>query len=102
MSAWHKVCNLADVPDGAKYPAYVDDYDVLVVNVGGKLYAIEDCCSHQDFPLAHGKLVGCKIKCKAHGAEFDLATGKALCAPAFSPIKVFKLEVRDDEVFVSL
>lgn len=102
MSNWHKVCKLEDVPEGSKYPAYVDDYDVLVVNAGGKLYAIEDCCSHQDFPLAHGKLIGSKIKCKAHGAEFDLATGKALCAPAFAPVKTFELETRDGEVFVKL
>ena len=96
------VCKESDIPDNGKYAAFVLDEEVLIVRTNGKIYAIRDCCSHQDFPLAHGILKGKVIKCKAHGAEFDLETGKALCAPANVPVDVFPVEVRDGVVYVDI
>ncbi len=102
MSNLHKVCSEAEVVEGGRYPFYIEDTDVLIVKAEGNIYAIVDCCSHQDFPLAHGKVTGCRIKCKAHGAEFDLASGKALTAPAFAPIKTFPVTIKEGNVYIEI
>jgi 3-phenylpropionate/trans-cinnamate dioxygenase ferredoxin subunit len=102
LSEKHLVCSENDIPANGKYAAFVGDEEVLIVRSDGRLYAIRDCCSHQEFPLSHGAVKGKVIKCKAHGAEFDMETGKALCAPAHVPIDVFPLEVVDGKIYVEL
>jgi 3-phenylpropionate/trans-cinnamate dioxygenase ferredoxin component len=73
---------------------------VVLANVDGDLYALEDRCSHQDFPLSDGELDGRKLTCMHHGATFDACTGRATGLPALRPVRSFPVEVRDGEVFV--
>lgn len=55
---------------------------ILVCNVGGKYFAMDNLCSHLKVPLALGSLDGDVITCLAHGARFDVKTGKMLDGPA--------------------
>jgi len=100
MSEWHQVCEFSKLPDGKGYPVTVDDYDIALFRQGDNVYAINDNCTHQDMPLNGGRVTDGKVKCRAHGAEFCLKTGKALCAPAYTAVETFKVEVRDGMVFV--
>lgn len=68
---------------------------VVVFNVGGKFYAVEDRCSHEDYPLSDGVIHGETVECVQHGAIFDLRTGEDLAPPAVSPVKWY--ETRVDE-----
>ena len=54
-----------------------------VYNCGGKLYALEDRCSHDDGPLCEGEWEEdeCIAICPRHGARFDITTGAALTPP---------------------
>ena len=61
----------------------VDGIEVVIVNLDGDFYAIEDVCTHDGGPLGEGKLEGCQIICPRHGARFDVRTGQALTLPAF-------------------
>jgi 3-phenylpropionate/trans-cinnamate dioxygenase ferredoxin subunit len=56
-------------------------FDVLLVNLGGVPYAIDDTCNHAGDSLSRGELSGCEISCPAHGYVFDVRTG-ALLSPA--------------------
>lgn len=72
-----------------------------VLRSGGKVYAFEDRCSHDDGELASGSVVdGAQIECPRHGARFDMATGKALCLPAVYPIATYAVEIHNGEVWV--
>jgi len=101
MTEWFKLCKLDDLAEGKPTPFTVDDYDVVLIRQGDKVYALEDNCSHQDFPLSQGTVMRDRIKCKAHGAEFSLETGQALCAPAFAPVRNFKVKLEGGEVLIS-
>jgi 3-phenylpropionate/trans-cinnamate dioxygenase ferredoxin subunit len=77
--------------------------DVLVLNLGGEYYALEDMCSHDHFPLSEGVIEGEVITCTLHGAKFCARTGEVLCAPAYEPVHTFPvrvenniLQIRDD------
>jgi 3-phenylpropionate/trans-cinnamate dioxygenase ferredoxin subunit len=74
---------------------------IAVFNVDGQYYAIEDVCSHDDGPLAEGKLIGCQIECPRHGAKFDLRTGEVLTPPALVDVPVYQVRVIGDEIQVS-
>ena len=45
-------------------------------------------------------MVGDTVRCPWHHACFSLKTGEALHAPAFSPLDCWKVERRDDRIFV--
>lgn len=53
----------------------VDDRFLVLFNIQGQFYAIDDRCPHQGASLFGGKLDGCTIQCGAHGLRFDVATG---------------------------
>ena len=75
---------------------------IVLANVDGDLYALEDQCSHQDFPLSAGELEGTELECVFHGAKFDVCTGRATQLPAVRPVRTFDVKVEDGEVFLRL
>jgi 3-phenylpropionate/trans-cinnamate dioxygenase ferredoxin subunit len=77
---------------------------VGVYNCGGKLYAIEDRCSHDDGPLAEGDWDQelCRVICPRHGSAFDLETGRPMSLPAFEPVDVYPVTVEDGIVRVEV
>lgn len=97
-----EVCRLSDLKDSLPTPLTIKDEEILLIRIGNSVYAVADNCTHQDFPLSHGKVTGTNIKCKAHGAEFCLKTGKALCTPAFAKLRTYPVKVDDGSVFVQI
>lgn len=91
---------LAELADGGKLLGHVGDDAVLLVRRGAEIFAVGALCSHYHGPLADGLVVGDTIRCPWHHACFDLATGEALRAPAFSPLACWAVEERDGMVFV--
>jgi 3-phenylpropionate/trans-cinnamate dioxygenase ferredoxin subunit len=78
---------------------------VVVCNVSGAFYAVEDICSHDDGELVNGegKLIeSCQLECPRHGARFDVKTGMATKMPAVAPIKTFKIVDSGDELEVKI
>src|SRR5690242_5989139 len=79
---------------------HVSDQDVLLVRSGAELFAIDAHCSHYHGPLADGIVTGHDVRCPWHHACFDLRTGEAVRAPAFSPLDCWVVEQHDGKVFV--
>ncbi len=75
---------------------------VLLCNVDGAIYAVENLCSHASVPLSEGKLRGCELECDLHGAVFDVRSGAALALPAKLPIRTFRVECARERVRVTL
>ena len=77
---------------------------VGVYNLGGKLCAIEDRCSHDNGPLAEGDFdaeEGVAI-CPRHGARIEICTGRPLSLPAVEPVDTFPVRVVDGMVKVDI
>lgn len=77
-----------------------DGCEMLLCNVDGNLYAIEDVCTHDGGPLDQGTLEGACVVCPRHGATFDVRTGAVVALPAVVPLMTFALEVEGDDVYV--
>ena len=75
---------------------------VLLCNVNGEIYAVEDVCTHDGGPLDQGEMQDGKVMCPRHGALFDVTTGAALTLPAVVPLPTYRVRVEGDDVFVEV
>ncbi len=100
MSDWISVCPLADLAPGEHRVVDVDGAQVAVFNLEGRLYAIEDVCTHDGGILTGGPVEGDEIVCPRHGARFSIRTGEALAPPAFEPTPTFPVRVENGIVQV--
>lgn len=91
---------LSDIAPGTTKRVDVGGDPVLLCNVAGSLYAIEDVCTHDGGELDQGELEGCRIMCPRHGAYFDVTSGAALTFPAVIPLRTYSIRVEGDSIFV--
>lgn len=98
---WTRVAALSDLLPGESVVTWLGETPVLVVNLDGDFYALEDRCSHEDFELSAGAIDAAagSIECVLHGARFDLRNGAPLCGPAYAPVAKFPVRVDDGAVW---
>ncbi len=100
---WTFVCATSDLLPGEMKSTWdeVTAVPILVFNLDGQLFALEDKCSHEDFELSAGGFdpVTASVECVLHGARFDIRDGKALCAPAYSPVTKFPVKLEHGGVW---
>jgi 3-phenylpropionate/trans-cinnamate dioxygenase ferredoxin subunit len=101
---WTRVCASAELLPGETRTTFDDvtGAPIIVFNLDGELYALEDTCSHQEFELSAGAFdpASGSIECVLHGAKFDVRDGRALCAPAYEPVASFPVRREDGAVWV--
>ena len=93
----------SDIPSGKLQKVTADGKDILVINVDGNYYAMNDTCTHAGASLADGKLEGSILTCDWHGAKFDCKTGKLHAFPAkVKDLNAYKVVVESDNIFLEL
>ncbi len=100
MAKYVRVAGVDEIPPGTKKIVEVDGALVVVVNLDGEFYAVEDVCTHDGGPLGEGRLEDGVIICPRHGARFDVRTGDALSLPAFEPVPTYEVKVEGGDVLV--
>ncbi len=98
--ARHRVAKVSEIAPGTTRRIVVDSLEILLCNVDGAIYAIEDVCTHDGGPLDQGELEGDQVVCPRHGATFDVRTGDALTLPAVMPLLTFEVSVEGDDIYV--
>ncbi|OUD12017.1 non-heme iron oxygenase ferredoxin subunit [Thioflexithrix psekupsensis] len=102
MSEFVTVAALANCRPGELLGVKIGKARVLLANVDGVIYAVDERCSHEDAPLSKGCLHGHVVKCSLHGGRFDVVTGAALEEPATVALKTYTVRVVGEEIQVLL
>lgn len=100
MSDWITVAKTDELLPGQWCTLEVDGTAVVVFNIEGDYYAIEDVCTHDGGQLTGGTVEGDQIVCPRHGARFCIRTGDALTPPAYEPTAKFPVRVHEGTVQV--
>lgn len=101
MDGWQDVAAWGDLVPGAACMVTVDDEPVMLVRVGGRVFAVEALCTHEDQELASGCVAEDGAwECAHHGGRFDLASGRAMRMPAVAPLRTWRVRVVDGRVLV--
>ena len=102
MASWVRVASEGDCAVGKLLCVMADGVSVVLANVDGKVCALRDECSHEEFPLSDGELDGGDVVCIYHGARFDACSGARKALPAVRPVQAFPVETRDGEIYVDV
>lgn len=102
MSDFEPVADAADLPEGALLAVTTAAGDpICLYNVGGRIGALQDCCSHAEFLLSDGVIhADGTVECVWHGARFDCRTGAVTKGPAVDPVPTYDVRVADGKVLV--
>ena len=102
MSNWHSVGTLNELKSQKSKYVELSGKELAVFHINGNLFATDNFCPHRGGPLSKGNIEqGPSVRCPLHGWAFDLASGNCLNMPQ-AKVGTFPVEVRGEEVFVSL
>jgi 3-phenylpropionate/trans-cinnamate dioxygenase ferredoxin subunit len=95
---------LSELSSGEAAARTVNGRRVVVVRLDDDVFVLDDCCSHEDFPLSEGLVdeSSKEIECSRHGAMFSLVDGSAASLPATQPVSTYAVSVVGDVVSVEL
>ncbi|MBY4678859.1 non-heme iron oxygenase ferredoxin subunit [Marinobacterium arenosum] len=93
MTQWRDICEVAEIGVGDHRVVRVDGDSLLLVNLGGCFYAVENICTHDGGELGGGLIENDTVTCPRHGACFCLKTGKVLKPPAFEDLRCYPVRI---------
>lgn len=108
MSEWVTLCDSAELPPGQREVFGVGGRWIAVFNVSGKVYAIEDLCTHDGNTLAFDRedrpsnLIEYEVECPRHGGRFDIRDGRATRSPAEIDAPWYKARIEGGQVQISI
>lgn len=93
----HVVARVAEIPPGGRRLVRIGERAIVVFNLGGEFFALNDRCPHGGGSLACGVQTGLVespgpgrysysrkgeiLRCPWHAWEFDIRTGRSVCDP---------------------
>ena len=102
MATRFEIAKVGELDTGEMKQAPVEDRVLVLLNVGGDLFAIDDECTHQACSLSDGTLDGDELECVCHGSVFDVKTGSVLEGPAEMPVPTYRVQVDAETVYVEM
>ena len=100
-----KAAKLEELQKGQMLAVTLEGQRLVVFrDEAGQVSALADCCSHAEVRLSGGTyhVTQGQVECPAHGARFDVRTGRQVRMPAVSPVKRFEVTIEGEDVFVHL
>jgi anthranilate 1,2-dioxygenase large subunit len=98
--AWTRAASLNEVPEGKALGVEVGGIHIALYNLDGKIYATHGICTHALALLAEGWIEDGKVECPLHQGQFDIRSGKALCAPVTEDLRTYAVRVEGDDVLI--
>jgi 3-phenylpropionate/trans-cinnamate dioxygenase ferredoxin subunit len=96
-----QVAKTSEVPNFGKKVVTVSGQDVLLINIKGSFFAVENECPHQGSPLQAAIVKDGYISCPRHGYRFNLTDGSCSEHPEFT-LRTYPVELRGDDILVDL
>ena len=102
MTGWVKVGPLGDLDEEDVKRFDLGERTFAIYRAGGKVYATDGLCTHEQVHLADGLVMDNVIECPMHNGRFDIRDGRALGAPACVNLKTYPAKVEGDVIFIQV
>jgi 3-phenylpropionate/trans-cinnamate dioxygenase ferredoxin component len=102
MGEFVKVASTSEIAPGQCRLFNVKGKQIVLFNVEGAFFALDNACTHEEGPLAEGDVEGYEVTCPWHGARFDIRTGEVLCPPAYDAVARYNVRVTGTDLEVEI
>jgi nitrite reductase/ring-hydroxylating ferredoxin subunit/uncharacterized membrane protein len=92
---WTRALQEADLPDDSPTAVEAEGRQIMLYRHRGRLYAIDNICSHAGGLLSRGTVADLAVTCPLHGSRFALADGGVSRGPASQPQPVLPTRIRN-------
>ena len=96
-----KVAQASAVKPGRLAMAKVGDVEVMIANLDGEFYALDNFCPHEGWALHEGILEDDCVECPGHSHFYSVKNGQRTGVPDESA-RSFPLKVEGDDILVDL
>jgi nitrite reductase/ring-hydroxylating ferredoxin subunit len=94
------ICGFDDVPEGGALKVETGELTLAVFKVEGRVYVIDDHCTHGPGSLSEGFLEGYEIECDFHQGCYDIRTGEVTSPPCMIPVNSYRVALEDGRVSI--
>lgn len=92
-----------DLEEKTPIAVTANDKKIMLVMIGGNIYAIDATCSHRGGPLEKGTLSDFNIECPWHGALYDVRTGAGDQRTSWGPKQASYMVVeKNGDLFIEM
>ncbi|MFZ1288568.1 MAG: Rieske 2Fe-2S domain-containing protein [Melioribacteraceae bacterium] len=94
-------CNLSDLKESIGKRIYINDVDIALFKVNGKIFAVSNICPHQHTSqIYEGFIVSDCVVCPLHGWMFKLENGNL--AGGSKGLDIYETKIIDDKVYIKV
>ncbi|MCB9746194.1 MAG: Rieske (2Fe-2S) protein [Alphaproteobacteria bacterium] len=97
---WIPAVRLDALPEGRPKLFSLGRHKLVLVKHDGAVYAVDNACPHEGYPLVQGQLQGCLLTCSWHNYKFDVRDGA--CVKGEEDVRSYPTRVMDGVVQVDL
>jgi len=97
-----EIAKTGELREGTMRCCAVAGRRILLANVAGRLYAVDDRCTHEEASLSKGVLKGELVKCPLHNSRFNVRTGEVLEEPAEEPLRTYPVREEGGRILVGV
>ena len=99
---WIFVCNESEIEMNDLKRFDYKDKTFCIYKLKGGIYATDGLCTHEEFHLEGGLVMHEEIECPMHQGIFDIKSGKAVSEPACVDLKIYKIKVEENKIYIKL
>ena len=107
---WKKAISLNKLEDAGKAVVKLSGKQILLIKSGDAIYALNNRCPHEGFPLSEGTLSDdhaagehnkdCILTCNWHSWRFNLEDGEAIVGG--DAVRTYPHEIRDGDIWLDI
>ena len=100
--AWQRIASLSEIAVDAVLGVDVEGSPVALYRLANEVFATAGICTHAMALLSDGFVEDGKIECPLHQGQFDIRSGKALCAPATEDLRTYAVKLDGDDILIDM
>ena len=98
---WQFACSMSSLKELGSKIVKIDGKQLSLFLRGGTVYACNNRCPHEGFPLKEGTISGkCILTCNWHNWKFDLSTGDNLYGG--DQLRIYPVRMDGDEIWLDV
>jgi len=99
---WQRVASFSEIGVDGALGVDVNGTPVALYRLSNEVFATSGICTHALALLSDGFVEDGRIECPLHQGQFDIRSGKALCAPATEDLRTYAVKREGDDVFIDM